>query len=149
MKPSIYILIGVISFMFSCNDNDTETSYNKTIDVTDYSLAGSSCTWKNVEKSTLYLIKSSDDFSNYLVCSGNDYPVIDFSKNSLLLVHGTNLSGIQSIERQLQQFEKDKYKLRISIVSNAATVVQSWTVAVLIPKVSDESVFTMEIAFQK
>ena len=102
-------------------------------------------TWKNAEKNKLYIINSEDAFNNYIVCSENDFPAIDFERSSLLLVHGSNLSGIHSIERQLEQLEKNKYNLKISIVSNASAVVQSWTVAILVPRLTDEAEFSMEV----
>lgn len=145
MKSLICIIVGITAFMLSCSNNDNEILYNTKVNITDYSLAGSSCTWKNAEKNKLYIIKSEDAFNNYIVCSENDFPAIDFERSSLLLVHGSNLSGIHSIERQLEQLEKNKYNLKISIVSNASAVVQSWNVAILVPRLTDEAEFSMEV----
>ena len=86
MRPLIYLLIAITAGMLSCSNNDTGISYKTTVDITDYSLAENSCILKNVKADTLYIIKSTDVFNNYIVCSENDFPIIDFEKNILLLI---------------------------------------------------------------
>jgi hypothetical protein len=117
-------------------------------EISDYSLTGSSCTWKSVEKNTLYIIKSAEELANYISCSESNPPLIDFDKHSLLLVQGINLSGIQSIDKQLQQISTNEYRLTVNIVSNETTVVQGWTVAILTPVLPPNTVATLAIRQQ-
>lgn len=129
-----------------CSDSETDTSsYPVAVKVVDYSIAAISYNWKNIEKNTVYVVRSSVELGNYISGIGSSAPTIDFEKYSLLLVQGTNLSGIQSLEKQLQQISMNGYKLAVNIKSNAATVVEGWTVAVLVPHVTINSTIALEV----
>ena len=132
-----------------CSDSEVDTSsYPVAVKTIDYSIAGTSYNWKNIEKNTVYVVRSSVELAGYISGTDSPAPTIDFGRYSLLLVQGTNLSGIQSIEKQLQQISFNGYKLTVNIKANATTVVEGWTVAVLIPHVTTNLAVALDVKTQ-
>ena len=146
MKKYLLFLLSLMILQSGCSDSEADTSsYPVAVKVIDYSIVGTSYSWKNLEKNTVYVVRSSVELAGYISGTGSPTPTIDFEKYSLLLVQGANLSGIQSLEKQLQQISMNGYKLTVNIKSNAATVVEGWTVAVLIPQVPSNSTIALEV----
>jgi hypothetical protein len=146
MKKYLLFLLSLMILQSGCSDNEADTSsYPVAVKTIDYSIAGTSYNWKNTEKNTVYIVRSTVELAGYISGTGTPAPTIDFEKYSLLLVQGTNLSGIESLEKQLQQVSIRGYELIINIKSNGTTVVEGWTVAVLIPQVASNSTITLDV----
>ena len=149
MKKYLLFLLSLMIFQSGCSDNEADTSsYPVAVKTIDYSIVGTSYNWKSIEKNTVCVVKSSVELAGYISGTGSPAPTIDFEKYSLLLVQGTNLSGIQSIEKQLQQISFNGYKLTVNIKSNATTVVEGWTVAVLVPQVTSNSTIALDVKME-
>lgn len=146
MKKYLLFLLSLMILQSGCSDNEADTSsYPVAVKTIDYSIAGTSYNWKNIEKNTVYIVRSTVELAGYISGTGTPAPTIDFEKYSLLLVQGTNLSGIESLEKQLQQVSIRGYELIVNVKSNGATVVEGWTVAVLIPQVASNSTITLDV----
>jgi hypothetical protein len=146
MKKYLLFLLSLMILQSGCSDNEADTSsYPVAVKTIDYSIAGTSYNWKNIEKNTVYIVRSTVELAGYISGTCTPAPTIDFEKYSLLLVQGTNLSGIESLEKQLQQVSIRGYELIVNVKSNGATVVEGWTVAVLIPQVASNSTITLDV----
>lgn len=136
MKTVFKLTLG-LAFTIVCvgcslqiNGDDTIKSYPMDVPMMDYVLPDGT-DWQGLKRDTVYLFNSKDDILPYV--SKADIPEIDFDKYSLMVVSGVNNSGIKSISSQFQQTEKDMYRLNITIESTAASVVEEWNVAKLVP----------------
>lgn len=125
---------------------EPESEEGESISFTEYSLAGTSYRWTNLDpegSKKPVLINSNDELQNYI--DGTDYPPVDFSKQSLLLANGETPYGIREIVNSLRQFSTDKYKWRVDITLNDATVVEKWVMAILIDKPDKESEIELHV----
>jgi hypothetical protein len=105
----------------------------------EYSLDGTSCQWANLEyNNKLIVINSKSELENYINCAKGDFPDIDFSKRSLLLVCGQAPNGITAISKKLSK-SATGYILELGIEPNDATVSERWQIALVINKLSSES----------
>lgn len=71
---------------------------------------------------------------------------VDFSKKTLLLLSGTSMSGISSIDHELTK-KGANYKLSIFVEQSAATVVQQWTVAIVVDKLANDASINTDIVY--
>jgi hypothetical protein len=122
------------------DDPPPEPEYPINISFTEYSLA-ENCQWTNLAyDNTVIIINSDEILKQYVACTGGGYPEIDFSENSLLLASGATSSNISKITvNNLQQLSRNEYELNMEILLGNATVVEEWTVALIVEKVSEES----------
>ncbi|MCL2132447.1 MAG: protease complex subunit PrcB family protein, partial [Lentimicrobiaceae bacterium] len=87
-------------------------------------------------------INSGEDLENYI---DGSYPEIDFSKQTLLLVGGSANNGISQISKSLQQLSGNEYKLDVELTLNDAAVSENWAVSMLVPKITNEVVVTLNV----
>ena len=120
--------------------HDGTLKYPKEIPFEDYSLADASCQWANLANdNTIVVINTNEELNQYITCIGSEYSAIDFSKHTLLLANGTTPNGIVEISNRLLQLSVNKYRLDIEILLNDADVMQPWTTALIVNKLSEES----------
>jgi hypothetical protein len=121
------------------------------IPFTEYSLEGTSCQWENLNyDETVIIINSAEELENYISCTEGSYPEIDFSQYTLLLVSGETPNGIEEITvKDLQQLSANEYELNIEILLNDATVLQKWTIALVVEKLSGESAVELNIIYEE
>jgi hypothetical protein len=114
----------------------------------DYSLAGTSCQWTKlnndndeaVNNGEVVVINSNEELNQYVVCTDNGYPEIDFSKYTLLLAHGLGSSSVVSVGcSRLQQISKQGYTMNVDLVLGEATVMSPWQVPIIVDKIGKES----------
>ena len=121
--------------------------YGEPIEIpfTEYSLTGSSCqwAWANIEFEKANVINSKEELEKYIVCSESSYLEIDFSKYTLLLSRGVTTSGVVAFEKQLQQISIHEYSLYVDIAIGITTMPGSWLVAIIVPKLSQNAVVTL------
>jgi uncharacterized repeat protein (TIGR02543 family) len=121
-------------------ERNTLQDYPIEIPFTEYSLAGTSCQWTNLNyDDKLIVIKSKKELESYISCSDGNYPEIDFSKHTLLLANGQPHKGIHAISKQLLQLSKNEYGLDIEILLNDADWGEPWVVALIVNKLNEES----------
>jgi hypothetical protein len=153
MKNSLNILL--FGFVYSiicaaCNDignNNIMVTYPKDVDISNYSLKGTSCSWnwQNIQINTVHVINSEEELITYTSCEKKDAPSFDFNKYSLLLAHGGTTSGVHKIDRNLQQTSIDEYKLTVDITLEMTTVAQGWMIAVLTPKLLSSTTIELDV----
>jgi hypothetical protein len=108
----------------------------KEVSFTEYSLAGTSCQWVNLEyDNSVIVISSKSELENYISCAEKDFPAVDFSKYTLLLAHGLATSSVVSVNcNRLQQLSGHSYTMSVDIVLGNATVISRWQVPVIVDK---------------
>jgi hypothetical protein len=136
MKKNIFkyaILLLILAICSSCK-KETEISFM------EYSLAGTSCQWTNLNyDNKLIVVNSNEELKSYINCSEGNYSEIDFSKHTLLLANGRTNSGIHKISKHLLQLSKNEYRLDIEIRLNDATIMESWVTALIVNKLNKEN----------
>jgi hypothetical protein len=135
----LLILAGVLS---ACKKpDDTIVDYPINIPFTEYALDETSCQWKNLPyDEKVILINSNEALENYISCTEGSYPVIDFSKNSLLLVSGKTGQKITDIfAKDLKQLALYEYELGIKITMTEFLGIEPWCLAFLVEKMSKEN----------
>jgi hypothetical protein len=140
------MLCVVLSGLFliaGCKKNDPtgeNPEYPIEILFTEYSLT-KSCQWtKLTYNNTVVIINSDEELKQYVACTDNNYPKIDFSKHTLLVANGKTDHRIFEITiTGLQQLSENEYELNIEIALDMAAIVKEWKVAFIVEKVSEES----------
>jgi hypothetical protein len=130
------------------SDNDKENTNTEAIEFSEYSLT--QCHWntwntKNFVQDSVYIINSQEEFLMFISCDEDSMPapIVDFNEYSLLLVRGGTTTGIESIAKTLQQLSIHKYELNIEITLNMAAIAEGWVIAILIPKLSQNTIIVL------
>ena len=118
--------------------DDTKIDYPINVPFTEYALDETSCQWQNLPyDEKVILINSNAALEKYISCAKSSYPVIDFSKNSLLLVSGKTTAGVDNISKTITQLSADLFKIDIEIAL-AATPEEEWCVALIVAQLLNE-----------
>jgi len=111
----------------------------------EYSLAETLCLWTNVTygdySSILIMINSNGELEQYISCAAGNYPEIDFSKYTLLLVKGISHTPIANIGKVFSQLSTEEYKLDIELLSYnypPGDIAESWLTAIITNKLSED-----------
>ena len=141
----VVIILCLGTFLLvSCEENGKK-EFPVVIPFDDYSLAGTSCQWRDFsDVDTLIIINSTEELGNYVNCTDN-YPEIDFSKHTLLLAHGLETSSLIAKCEVLQQISEKSYKIKVSILPTDLTVMTYWHVPIIINKLDDDSTIDLVI----
>jgi hypothetical protein len=141
------ILLILAGGLFSCNGKEKPPELH----ITEYSLEGTSSKWVNLHYDTILVTNERNEaqLKNYLVVitdevqlrnyiTGNDFPAIDFSKHTLLLVHGwRSFELIEDLAYELQE-HLGKYVLNMEMTTTSFVGRNiNWRVALLVnrPKI--------------
>ena len=139
-KLFLYLLALPLAFM-SCSDDTPEENKefeNITTTLDDELIL----TWKTV------LINSENEYQDFVKLYMDEYhkktetPVksgVNFSKKSIIMVHGAQNRGIPNIEKNLERREGNYY-IDITIFHNATFVGNGWYVGYTVPKITNEKV---------
>jgi hypothetical protein len=157
MRPTLFkltafllILAGVLATCKKPDDPNNPvnppTNYSVDIPFEEYSL-GTQCQWENLPyDGKIMIINSKEELEQYINCTGGAYHAIDFSKNSLLLAHGTTNSGITEITvTNLQQLSSNQYSLNMEITTNDDVIAETWCKALIVEKMKNESNVALNI----
>jgi hypothetical protein len=91
----------------------------------------------------IFIINSDKEFKEYVE---GDYPSIDFSTKTLLLVGGgSHRSPVIKTIRSFQSFPTGKYELKIEIEQGLAMMGAIWRMAILTDKISSKSKIELDI----
>ena len=129
-------------------ENNGEEDGSIDISFTEYSLAETSCQWKNLRyegyDGEIIIINSEKKMENYITdCS---CPIIDFSKHTLLLVNGLSPNNIEKIKNIVfSKNSANEYNLNIIIHLGVSRVITSWNVSILVPKMTNNSVVKLDV----
>ena len=154
---TITLAASIVAFSFSsCQKlkdnlriNELDIPKGGPVASTDYSLESSGCVWdfSNAKEDSTYIISDGTELLNFILCSGNSTPPsIDFDQYSLVLVHGqTNSNGITSIAKSFERFGIQEYRFNIDILLNDTATSQSWHIAMLVPKLPQNTPIELNI----
>ena len=140
--------------MICCNNSNNNDITNKEtiidypieIPFTDYSLSETSCQWINFESNKVIIINSDEKLIDYIVCTDNDYPKIDFLDHSLLLISGmASGSPADVIEIELQQILVNEYALHLKVRPGPAATPGRWYISIIIPKILQDAIITLNV----
>ena len=117
-------------------------TYPLEIPFTEYSLAGSSCQWKNYQGhydgNVVVMINSDEELKNYIQCTGeSDYFEVDFSKYTLLLAHGIERYVVHFDYTSLQQLSELNYVMKINFITTGFAMITDWQVPIMVSKIAD------------
>ncbi len=120
----------------------------------EYSLTGTSCTWKNIqedyvriEPSEVVIINSKEVLEDYIECAGeSNYPEVDFSKYTLLLARGKVAYQDQLEYASMQQLSAKKYVMKVYLRPSLAAAFAYWQMPIIIDKIADDSAIELIVA---
>jgi len=118
------------------------------IPIENYSLAGTSCQWTNLPLygNYVFTINSDEEIEQYVVCTEENYPEIDFSVYTLLLAVGWSPHAFATlISREYMQISRNEYTLNLKIHSGYMLMPSPWRFAFLVPKVFDEEIIILNV----
>ena len=137
--------------LISCNNNydvvptpveEDPVGTFSTVETTDYTLP-TGCRWVYTvpvgKNSGISIINSQEELVKH-VSSGNVPSSVDFNKYSLLLAYGDSISNVHTLSYQLFRDSENEYKLDVNFLSGTKTWLEGWTVALLIPKIPQNTV---------
>jgi len=141
LKLTAFLLI-VASISVSCQPD--EPNYPIEISLTELE---TQCQWTNLAyDDKVIMINSNEELEKYISCTGNSYPAIDFSKQTLLLVSGKTDYGICEFDsKRLQQLSSDKYKLHIEINLSDAIDIKEWAMAFIVNKMNEKDEIELNV----
>ena len=124
-------------------------NYPKEIPFTEYSLAGTSCQWRNFESDKVIVINSDEELQNYIVCADDNYSKIDFSRYSLMCAMGTSPSSPPEVSiTQLLQTSDNEYALHFTVRPGVLGTPGPWFISIKIPKLSQNAIVTLNKVFK-
>jgi hypothetical protein len=126
----ITAILLILAGMVSCGKEKEEPIE---IPFTEYSL-NENCSWCDFENDTIAIINTENDLKRYINCY--DYPEIDFTKNSLLLIGGISYHGGFYITNTIC-LTSNGYDITVLFHydTNVPQVITYWHVALLIDKI--------------
>lgn len=114
----------------------------------ELSLSGTDCQWVEIVNINMQWlmnwgkvisINSSEELKNYIECVDENFPEIDFSENTLLLISGMTRTFIYKMNvHSLQQVSTNRYRVNVEMFLTEALAIDFWTTALVISKLSDE-----------
>jgi len=125
----------------------------------EYSLSETLCHWKNFQPTAyngyeIIIINSNEHLEQYISCAGSNYPEMDFSKSSLLLVSGLSLQAVGNIVcENFLQLSANEYEMTIEIplykhynsVGWERYLEERWYIAIISKKIDEGSNVTINI----
>jgi hypothetical protein len=117
---------------------------------TIFSLDGIDCFWVMlptypIPQEELIIINNDRELKKYIVYWGDiSYPVIDFSKYTLLLIRGVARANVVDICVNLFQNGR-RYTLNVDIQLGPLAVMEGWAIGILTPKPSNNANITLKV----
>jgi len=129
------LLLFLAGSFYSCTKKEKEFDLMD-IAFTEYSLIGTFCQWTNLNyDNNVITINSNNELENHI--EGSSYPAIDFSKNTLLLVHGTCHNSIADISKRIQKIS-NKRVLTVEITTKPTCQSEKWILALITNKSNEK-----------
>lgn len=136
MKTQLLCFMAILLLL---GGSFTSCESDSTLSFTEYSLNKAQYWDINYENNeNIILINNDEDMKKHFL--GTEYPPIDFSKQSLLLISGTTNKGIanQTIN-SIEALSNNKFKIDIELSLTLADVMQPWVITALVSKIGDNS----------
>jgi len=138
------ILFGLISIAGCKKDEadcgEKEPEYPIETPFTEYSLPDN-FQWADLAyNNSVVIINSEEELTHYVESTDGSYPIIDFSRHTLLLANGKADNGVSKISvTDLQQLSENNFELSVEILKKGIDILEPWTVALIVEKVNEES----------
>ena len=147
MKKILFFLLAICLTGAACEKKEPTENYPKEVSFMEYSLVGTSCQWANLNyDDNVIVINSEEELNNYIACTDSSYPVIDFSKYTLLLANGLSQNNVEEIKNIIfSKNAENEYTLTIIIHLGVERIIDQWNVSVLIPKTTKESIIRLDV----
>lgn len=100
--------------------------------------------WRMEEANTLHVIRTADELAAYVKGGTGAAADVDFSRYSVLFASGRATNGIERIDRELTG-EAGGRKLIVRLYLNETEEAPLWSVALLVPAVSDSEDIGLEV----
>ena len=145
---TVKITSGSLTKSVVINQAAAEGNFPQEIAFTEYSLAGTSCQWVNLNyDNKVIIINSNNELASYIACTDGDFPAIDFSKHTLLLASGTATHNIYGIPKSLWQLSPTEYVLEVETRFSEIETWENirWIVAIVTEKISKNSTIEVEL----
>ncbi|MCL2597428.1 MAG: hypothetical protein FWD66_07180 [Paludibacter sp.] len=123
MIPALFIAMA--SFSGCEKENTEQLDATVVVPTTEFVLESCYWDWDNISIDTLYVINSNEKLANYTKCD-NDFPEIDFSRQTLLVVHG-GTSNTNTVTSKLK-YNGEEYTLDVDINVGNFCYPQRWYV---------------------
>lgn len=88
-----------------------------------------------VNEGKLHVINSDEEFRNYI---SGDYPVVDFSQQTLLLIYGKESVDAGPNYIRLQRFSGRRYEVTVNVSHSYMQMVTKWLLAIVVDKLDAE-----------
>jgi hypothetical protein len=145
LKISTLLLVVAVGLASSCHK---PIEYPIDISFTEYSLEETSCQWQNLPyDEKVIVINSDEELKKYISCTEDSYPVVDFSKYTLLLASGSTANNILKISNELQQLSSNQYGLTAKITPSTTYIYREWSKTLIVKKMDKSCVVTLKILF--
>ena len=103
--------------------------------------------WMNSNR--VFIINSNEELKKYIGCMDDNYPDIDFSKYTVLLVSGVTPNLVSEVNvSSFQQLSTNKYKLDVEVLMGDATMPDIWVIALVTSKLSTRSEVGLNVTIQ-
>ena len=146
----VVLIWGVLLGVYSCSEDDniesiphptnsdTVTIYPQKIFFTSID---EKIRWNsdNKEARSPIIVNSKEELLQYVHGQSDFYSGIDFSKNSVLLIHGWTGHGVSDvIVRNFQVLSKTEYFLKVFVMLTIQDVESHWVTAIITEKIDED-----------
>ena len=151
MKTNILKIVAIMLMLagsFASCGNKTNSEYFEPMEIPimEYSLDGTGCCWTNSEHGKVIVINSSKELEKYIECTDDvDYPFIDFSRFTLLLINEVAYNGVAKVSSTFFKVGDNKYSWKITVRLITAQVAERWHTAILVPKLTNKEIIVIDI----
>ena len=107
--------------------------------------------WTNLNHdNTVIIINSDSKLKEYFVGTGDNYPNINFSKQTLLIASGMTPYGLYRKNiKGLQRILGNRYNLNIELYMGDTANIDNWAVALITKKISDNADIKLNVKIKK
>ncbi|MCL2413753.1 MAG: hypothetical protein FWC94_00660 [Bacteroidales bacterium] len=108
---------------------------------------GTSSQWIALPNKTIIIINNNQELDAHII--GNDFPAIDFSRQTLLLVNFQSPAIVYDLTKNIWKFSRSEYELNMEIrLSSTLSIINRsrHVTAILIPKMNDESRIDLNVS---
>ena len=142
------VLLMLTAVLSACSANELNGN-NEEKDFTEFSLYGTGCWWTTVSDEVI-IINSNEELRRHIECDENaNFPVIDFSRYTLLHVSGfvPHIFGVSNVH--FEQRSSNSYKLNIEVDRSgpAPAMPWRWRVTILVEKIDDNSDIKLNVKY--
>lgn len=145
---NMLLALFVLLLGASCKGDDSD-SKRQDIDTVNYLEKLAGWNWNKMEPEQLYVIRSIDEYNQYMNVGNSSLPEIDFKKHSLLVAKGQANRGISGISGKMISSEEKDYTLSVEIKLNDAAVMGEWYMGELTLAVPADNKVKLNIIYQE